>query len=118
VDKRRREFVAADKPPIVAKFLFDKFMVKNSESDGCFADPAGANEGGGSVGSDESEDLIDELVPSEEQSWSRRRRFTKVSMAPYQCTSRNLIEKPQTRPSRGTKSITPNPHGSKFNLLV
>lgn len=90
MDERRGEFITTNKPPIVAKFLLYELMVKNSESDGRFADPTGANESGGGVGSDESEDLFDELVPSEEQSWSRRRRFTEVSIVSCQRVPGNL----------------------------
>ena len=45
IGKRGCEFITADQSTVVAKFVFDAIVVKDSEGDGCFSNPPCANEG-------------------------------------------------------------------------
>jgi len=65
---RRRgvELVTAYEPSVVAKPPFDAVVVKDVQSDGRLADPAGTNESNWGQVFCETNDLLDQLVTSKE----------------------------------------------------
>ena len=86
---RRGELVAADEPTVVAKSLLDPVVVENSQGNGRLPDPASADESDRSEVLGETDDLIDQLVASEECSWRWRRVFPKY--ARFECEMANPL---------------------------
>jgi len=60
------EFVAADEQTIVPKSLLDPIVVENGEGDRSLADPTSTNESDWSEVLGEIDNLLDQLVASEE----------------------------------------------------
>ena len=71
------ELVTSDKPTILAKSLFDAVVMKNGQSDGCFADSASTEESDWSQVFGETDDFLDQFVASETGPRRRGRRFTR-----------------------------------------
>ena len=66
------ELVAADEPAIGAKPVYDATVVEDGQGDRCLADPTGANESDWHEVLYETNDLLDQFAPSEEDPWWRR----------------------------------------------
>jgi len=65
VSARRGELIATDESTIIAEPLFDAIMVENRQGNGCFPNPPGADESDWSEVFSQTDDLLDQLVPSE-----------------------------------------------------
>jgi hypothetical protein len=74
VGERGRELVAADEPAVVAKLMFDAVVVEDSQSNRRLADSASAKQGNGGQILRKGNDLLDQIVTSEENSrwWGRQ----------------------------------------------
>jgi hypothetical protein len=59
------ELVAADEPPVIAKSVLDPIVVEDGQSDGGFADSACTDESDWFEVFSETQDLLDQLIPSE-----------------------------------------------------
>jgi len=66
MSERGREFVAADEPAVVAETLLDSIVMEDGQGDGRLADSAGTNEGEWGEIFYQADDLLDQLVASEE----------------------------------------------------
>jgi len=72
-----RELITSDKPAVLAKPLFDAMVMKNSQSDGCLADPASTDESDWSQVFGKTGDPLDQFVTSKTGPRRRGRRFTR-----------------------------------------
>ena len=64
-----------DEPAIVAKPGFDATVVEDCQSNGCLADPTSAKESEWGEVFRKTDDVLDQLVPAEEDPWRRWRRY-------------------------------------------
>jgi len=71
------ELVATDEPTVVTEPLLDVIMVKDGQSNRGLANPAGTDEGDWSEVVGKTDDLVDQLVASEEDPWCLGWRFTR-----------------------------------------
>ena len=71
---RRLKLVAADKPPVLAESFLDAAVVEDAQGDGCFADPTCTDESDWGEAFSKTDDLLNQLIPSEEgpRWWGRR----------------------------------------------
>jgi hypothetical protein len=76
VSARSRKLIAADKPSVIAKSIFDPIVVEDGEGDRCFPNPPCTDESDGFEVFDESNNLLDQLLTPETAPQGRRRRFT------------------------------------------
>jgi len=63
-----KELIATDKSTVVTKPLLDAVVVQDGQSDGRLADPASTDESNWGEIFRETDDLLDQLVASEEDS--------------------------------------------------
>ena len=68
----RGELITADEPTVVAKPLFDANVMEDGQDDGRLANPTGADESDWHEMLCEIDDILDQLVASEEDSWRWR----------------------------------------------
>ena len=68
----RLELITTDEPPVIAKLFFDAIVVQDSQSDGCFPNPARPNESDGCEVVDDTNDVFDQLIASEQGPWRLR----------------------------------------------
>ena len=73
---RSRKLIAADESTVSAKSFLDPLVVEGSESNRCFPDSPCTDESDGFQVYSETDDLLDQLVPSEAVPRGRRRQFT------------------------------------------
>jgi len=66
---RRWELVTADEPTIVTESLLDAIVVKNGQDDRSLANTASTNESDRYQVLSETDDLLDQVVASEANSW-------------------------------------------------
>ena len=76
---RRGELVAGDEPTVVAKSVLDPVMMENSQGNGRLPDSASADESDWSEVLGETDDLLDQLVASEERPWRWRWGFSEYA---------------------------------------
>ena len=66
IGERGSDLVTTDESTVIAKPLLDATVVEDSEGDGSLADSAGTDESDGSEAPCETNDLLDQLVASKE----------------------------------------------------
>ena len=69
ISERGSELVATDEPTVVAEPPHDSIIVEDSEGNGRLSNSAGTDEGNRSEAVCETNDLLDQLVASKEDSW-------------------------------------------------
>ena len=71
MSERGGELVTADEPTVVAEPFLDAIVMEGGQGDRYFADSAGTNKSERSEVSCQTNDLLDQLVASIEDSWWR-----------------------------------------------
>ena len=88
--RRGVELVTTYEPSVVTKSLFDAVVVKDGQSDGRLADPAGTNKGnwGRVFCQCETNDLLDQLIASKEIPRRRGWEFSGYARFRYETMTR------------------------------
>ena len=73
------ELVAADEPPVLVEPLLDAVIVEDGQGDGCFSYTTRTDEGDWGEVFDETNDLLDQFIPSETCPRWLGRRFSQRS---------------------------------------
>ena len=76
MDRRRWELVTTNESTFVTESLLDAIVVKNSQGDGSLAYTTGTNESNRCQVLSETDDLLDQVIASEANSWWWWRRFS------------------------------------------
>ena len=84
---RGGELVTTDEPTVVAKSLFDAIVMEHSQSDRRLANSSGTNESNWDEVLGEIDDLLDQLVTSEEGPRWRGRGFSRYARLKDKITS-------------------------------
>jgi len=86
MSERGGELVAADEPAVDTKPLLDAIVVEDGESEGRLSDSANADKSKWSEVFCQADELLDQLVSSEEIPWWRWRWFSGCARCKYSKT--------------------------------
>ena len=92
MSERGGEFVATDKPTVMAKPFLDAIVVEDSQSDGGLANSASTDESDGREVFCEADDLLDQLVASKEGPWWLWCGFSGYAGYTYQIPDPLMVE--------------------------
>ena len=73
---RGLKLVAADKPPVFVEPFLDATVVEDAQGNGCLANTTRTDESDWGEAFSETDDLLNQLIPSEEGPWWWGRRFS------------------------------------------
>ena len=76
----------------MAKPLLDPVVVENGQGDGGLADPTNTNKGNWNKPFREIDNLVDQLVASEERSWGWGWRFSRYSGVKCKIMGTSVVE--------------------------